>query len=205
MFRTLTNSKNKEGFTIIEVLVAVAIVTLLSTIVLVSIGKSRIRSENNAVVRQVREYMTALEITYRAAGNHYPAYAAVPAGAYESNGFLKEQYIACLSETNGVGSQTCRWDGADKDVFPDEDPIDGSTNTGMIEFRKTIDANTGLPVEMISTAGVEYDSIMYLPHIDGRHYILRYPLKGDSIDCIFEDATEESSSNGITICEYVSR
>lgn len=62
----------KKGFTLIEVLIVVAIIGILASIVLVGLGPARQSGQDARRLADVRGIQTALELYYRAEGT-YPA------------------------------------------------------------------------------------------------------------------------------------
>lgn len=65
------NMNNKKGFTLIEVLVVVAIIGLLASIVIVSLGSARPRARDTRRIADLRETQNALELYYTK-NNYYP-------------------------------------------------------------------------------------------------------------------------------------
>ncbi len=65
------NKIYKQGFTLGELLVAIAVISVLSTIVLVSSGGSRERALNSKRLSLVEQYITAFEM-YRQDNGSYP-------------------------------------------------------------------------------------------------------------------------------------
>lgn len=64
-------SRTARGFTLVEILVTVAIIGLLSTLAVVALGDARTRSRDSKRVSDVRGIMTALEL-YNNDNNGYP-------------------------------------------------------------------------------------------------------------------------------------
>jgi type II secretion system protein G len=65
---------NKKGFTILELLVVVAIIGLLSAIVLASLNSSRSKGRDAKRIEDMRQFVNALELYYNAKGV-YPSRA----------------------------------------------------------------------------------------------------------------------------------
>jgi prepilin-type N-terminal cleavage/methylation domain-containing protein len=78
-----TNTQQARGFTLIELLVVIAIIGVLAAVVLVNVNSARDKSENGAIVRQVREYATAVQLAYVPNLNRFPA--PVVSGVYMRN------------------------------------------------------------------------------------------------------------------------
>jgi type II secretion system protein G len=64
--------KGEKGFTLIEILIVVAIIGMLSSIVLVGLGSFRSRGRDARRAADLREIQNALELYYAKNGN-YPA------------------------------------------------------------------------------------------------------------------------------------
>jgi prepilin-type N-terminal cleavage/methylation domain-containing protein len=63
--------RTKTGFTLVELLVIVAIIGILSTIVIVSLVQARKKARTIAVISEVKQLVNALELYYSKYG-HYP-------------------------------------------------------------------------------------------------------------------------------------
>jgi len=61
--------KNK-GFTLIELLVVVAIIGILATVVIASLGESRTRAKDAAILTEMNQLATAVELETGATGNY---------------------------------------------------------------------------------------------------------------------------------------
>jgi prepilin-type N-terminal cleavage/methylation domain-containing protein len=70
--------KNKKGFTLVELLVVVAIIGILAAVSVVSLNTARARARDSRRVADVRQIQTALELYYNDMGT-YPA-AVAPGG-----------------------------------------------------------------------------------------------------------------------------
>ena len=66
------NKKNNSGFTIMELLIVIAIIGVLSTVVLSSLAGARAKGRDTARIRAVAEIKNALEL-YHAANISYPS------------------------------------------------------------------------------------------------------------------------------------
>lgn len=169
--------KNR-GFTLIELMVVIAIIGFLASVVLASLNASRTKGENAATVRQVREYITAINLAYGPNGNEFPTYGGALHG--------------CLVVTNTSAGDRCyfrtlvlSYPETQRDII------------GQYILLKPFDS----PV--ISSTGGQYDSVMYSS--DGDTFTLRYPIKG-STDCLIEEATQFGAADGnVIVCQYTSR
>ena len=63
-------TKTSRGFTLVELMVVLAIIGLLSSIVLVSLNAARIKARDATRKSQVSEFKTALELYYSRNGNY---------------------------------------------------------------------------------------------------------------------------------------
>ena len=64
----MVKSKREKGFTLIEILIVVAIIGILSSIVLVGLGSFRSRGRDARRVADLREIQNALELYYAKTG-----------------------------------------------------------------------------------------------------------------------------------------
>lgn len=65
-------SKPRSGFTLIEMLIVIAIISILSSVILVGLGPARTASRDTRRIADLREVQNALEIFYNRC-THYPA------------------------------------------------------------------------------------------------------------------------------------
>lgn len=70
--KKVNNAINKKGFTLIELLVVIAIIALLSSVVLTSLGTSRMRGEIAKVIGDYRSVANSLELYRQANAGQYP-------------------------------------------------------------------------------------------------------------------------------------
>lgn len=59
-----------RGFTLLELLIVMAIIGILAAIVLAALGESRRKARNEAVVGQMSEYQKAIELYYSDVGSY---------------------------------------------------------------------------------------------------------------------------------------
>jgi prepilin-type N-terminal cleavage/methylation domain-containing protein len=72
----MKNTQRARGFTLIELMVVVAIIGLLSSIVLASLNQSRNKGTNGHIQTDIHQYMNALELYYTKNNGVYPTPAA---------------------------------------------------------------------------------------------------------------------------------
>ena len=68
------NKSKKEGFTLIEMLVVIAMIGLLSAVVLVALGPSRSKAKDTRIVSDVNQARSYMEATYDPTAGGYPDY-----------------------------------------------------------------------------------------------------------------------------------
>jgi prepilin-type N-terminal cleavage/methylation domain-containing protein len=61
-------NRSKAGFTLIEMMVVIAIISLLASIILVGVDQARVTARNAQRMQQVSDYKVALELVYDAKG-----------------------------------------------------------------------------------------------------------------------------------------
>lgn len=86
----------QHGFTLLELLMVIAIIGLLAGIIVVAVDRSRGESTNQVIIKQTQEYQKALELVYSNEGS-YPFY---PPWSTTNN-----RRVICLGDT--VGTLDC--------------------------------------------------------------------------------------------------
>lgn len=101
--------RKQKGFTLVELLVVVAIIGMLAAIVLVSLGPARQRARDARRQADIRQVSTALELCYDdttcAGGQRYPTAAADVLGT--ALGTRLDKYITI--PTDPTSTQSYRW------------------------------------------------------------------------------------------------
>lgn len=90
-----TRLPTKKGFTLIELIVVIAIISLLSSIVLAALADSKDKAINVGIIQQVREYETAIGLYIINNQNRYPN--------------VGDTDMHCI----GSGSTPCLWVGVE--------------------------------------------------------------------------------------------
>ncbi|MEK7651445.1 MAG: type II secretion system protein [Patescibacteria group bacterium] len=73
--------KNNKGFTLIEMLVVIAIIGLLSSVVLVALGPSRTKAKDTRIISDLRQIQVIAETLYNGTTGKYPDSTALKANA----------------------------------------------------------------------------------------------------------------------------
>lgn len=76
-------SNRSQGFTLIELLVVISIIGLLSSVVLVNLQETKIKSRDTQRISDMREIRNALELYYADHGYYPPSYAC----GWDCNGY----------------------------------------------------------------------------------------------------------------------
>lgn len=94
---------NTKGFTLIELIVVIAIIGLLSTLAVVALGSARTKARDSRRLSDLKQLQTALELYYTDV-NSYPA---VPGAA--ASVVLGSTNAACLNSTgfHASGAAAC--------------------------------------------------------------------------------------------------
>lgn len=71
-------SKKQKGFTLIELMVVIAIIGLLASVVLAALGSSRATARDTQRVQTVKEVQKALELYRNANNGNYPCGTTMP-------------------------------------------------------------------------------------------------------------------------------
>lgn len=172
--------KNKsKGFTIIELLVVVAVILIIASLVMVSLEESRQKSRNAARATQISEYQKAFNLYWTGTGV-YPCSGNCPSGTQVQS--------ICLGDYSpaGYGNGNC-WSGEQEE---------------RIAF-----ANHFIPQYMSQMPQAEtrafgtngYTGMLYQVTNSGRTYRILYFMEGDNRSCILDDAVATNSGPD-TLC-----
>lgn len=93
----------KRGFTLIEILVVIAIIGILSTVIYASFDGARQQARNKALMAEMKEVQLALEV-YKAQHRRYPS----AAGVYPANlrSALTPTFISRVPDATGGSRNT---------------------------------------------------------------------------------------------------
>ncbi len=97
------NKNNRSGFTLIEMLIVVAIIGILAGAVLVGLGPVQRQGRDSRRIADLRQVQNALELYYNKCG-YYPgaAQAASPCGAFSQINSWASLSAAVTGSTLGV-------------------------------------------------------------------------------------------------------
>lgn len=101
-------NKNIKGFTLIEMLVVIAIIGLLSSVVLVALGPSRNKAKDARIISDINQTRAILETKFNASTGAYTYvvtdYAALTTDVSNNGGSLTVQPAAGAGSTYAVSS-----------------------------------------------------------------------------------------------------
>lgn len=80
--------KNRKGFTLIEMLVVVAIIGLLSSVVVVGLGGARSKARDAKRISDILQMMSAAEVGYT--GGAYPTSVTAPSAPQSGETYLQD-------------------------------------------------------------------------------------------------------------------
>lgn len=95
-------NSNRKGFTLIEILIVVAIIAILASVVLVGLGPTQQSGRDARRLSDIHEVQNALELYYNKCG-YYPgtAQAASPCGAFATAGANGAGYTGMVAAIEG--------------------------------------------------------------------------------------------------------
>lgn len=178
----------QHGFTLIELLVVIAIIGVLASVVMLSLGTSREKSRNTAVLAQIGEYEKALNLYFSTYGE-YP-HPSSPA-QYNRRYCLGEGSVHdCWSGANITGSPL------ETALVPDYIPSAPGFSQGAL----------GSPVHIscIGEFGTNSGADRYNPAVCGPNkFALLFVLEGRNQDCrraTLVDGGFASTDGDYTLC-----
>lgn len=115
---------NKRGFTLIEMLIVIAIIGMLSTLAAITLGSARVKARDARRMSDLKEIQTALELYYTDE-NIYPA---------GNNIALGSANYACLNEISGFTTAGC--------LNPYMDKIPADPKSGNYIYTRSSDSYT---------------------------------------------------------------
>jgi prepilin-type N-terminal cleavage/methylation domain-containing protein len=86
---------NARGFTLIEILVVIAIIGLLSSIILASLNSARIKGNDSARIQNIKSLETAMEFYYDSHAGTYP-----PVGNPNASSLLSDARFTTVGAPN---------------------------------------------------------------------------------------------------------
>ncbi len=102
------NMKNTKGFTLIEMLVVIAIIGLLSSVVLVALGPSRNKAKDARIISDINQTRVILETKFSPATGAYTYlvsdYGALTTDVSNNGGTLSVQPSAGAGSTYAISS-----------------------------------------------------------------------------------------------------
>ena len=112
-------SNNNKGFTLIEMLVVIAIIGLLSSVVVIGLGGARSKARDARRIADIRSIQSALEVDYTAVDGYSADLVSLPASTpledpqggnyiYELVGTQGYKLGICLENAEGsTGNANC--------------------------------------------------------------------------------------------------
>lgn len=128
-FFILTKHKQSKGFTIIELLVVISIISLLSATVIAAMSTARMKARNSKVVQQVAQYQKAFAQYYNQHGYYPDSGAAIGTRVCLGNGYAYNGVsgtCAFLGSTNESPTLT-----TELNTFM---PVQPPVNTTIVRF-----------------------------------------------------------------------
>jgi prepilin-type N-terminal cleavage/methylation domain-containing protein len=176
--------KNQSGFTLLELLIVIAIIGIMSAIAAASLGLSREKGRNSARVSQIKEYQKAFEL-YRSENVNgvYPTYPAT---------------------APPISAIVCLGDYPDDRCFGNSGlPGAGSANFERATFNSLLSPQylRIMPpgeTRLFGPEGNKYEGMTYRHQQYGESYTIQYFMEGQ-VDCGLSGATGATSGPD-TLC-----
>ncbi len=171
------NQTYKKGFTLLELIIVVALIALISAIVMVALSDSREHSRNTARVAQIKEYQKAFNLYYSDTG-YYPRFgsgetAVMCLGDYPDNN--------CWQNGSSVLERTAIANA----IVP--------KYMGQIPQAETV---------LFGQGGTMHEGMTYRHQNYGKAYTIQYFMEGNDKDCLIDGATGSNVGDD-TLCTLV--
>jgi type II secretion system protein G len=155
-----SNKKNKNGFTLIEVMVAVAIIGILSSVVISSVTESKKRSRDAKRISDINQMKVALELYFDRCGE-YPT---------KPN---RTSSLPNITANNGCPT------GINLQTFINQLPAPPVAN----EYKYTINVWPGKPTDYALRADLEGNNQVLVEDFDGWTSSAPVLVGNESLDC----------------------
>lgn len=166
--------RNVAGFTLLELLIVIAIIGIIAAIVLAALSTSRQKARNSARIRMVNEYVKAIEL-YRA-NNVSGSYPATTTGAWACLGSYPDNSCWGSSGTGIAGSIDLR-------------PYISNPPGDMVETLEGMIYTTD-PTRISEVAGC-----------NGKQYLIGFVLEGGNAQC-YQDSCYNQQNGNTRRCYY---
>ena len=171
----------KFGFTLLELLIVIAIIGILAAIVLVALGESREKSRNAAVIAQMEEIQKALEL-YRANTGGYPD---------PSDASASRDVEVCIGEGGGC------WTGVSAST--DADDFRTAMDPYLKRFQYFDQGGVGSPAYN-GCVGVAFGNNTSCSITD---YSVFFLLEGTNRDCAGAERIDSTFNGSHTMCRLM--
>lgn len=194
-------NNHASGFTLLELLVVLAIIGVLATVVLASLNSSREKANNAAILSQINEYQKAIELVYADLG-YYPG-----AQANSGNDAFR-RYKICIGD-DAVGG--CLGSISHGTPIADTNPLNQNLRNYLSSIPRFEHSSGGDDYSSPAYSGCGVGATPLLPTshdpniCNGKFYSLWFLLNGANQDCgdaIVANATF-GNGNDLTLCRLV--
>lgn len=166
----------RNGFSLIELLIAVSLILIIASIVMVALGESREKSRNTARVAQIREFQKAFNVVYSDTG-FYPRLNNTTASSR-----------LCLVEFSDQGGCYTNND------FPNWRNRQPIANAFVPQYLAQLPPGEARTFGQNGLRGIGYEYFNY-----GKSYRIYYFMEGNNRSCLIDGAV--GSNNGRdTLC-----